>query len=116
MVRGKIWGEFNGRYHEIEIEECDAIVAIGIKDKDDKIGLQSSALGSGLTAEDFVVSVADAVVHVVSDRGESPKEKRDLVCLLADEVNRMAKEPRSRIEEMLEKLERFLNESGIHEL
>ena len=92
MVRGKIWGELDRKYREIEIEECDAIVAIGIKDKDDKIGLQLSALGSGLTAEDFVVSVADAVVHVVSDRGESPKEKRDLVCLLADEVNRMAKE------------------------
>ena len=116
MVKGRIWGKLDGKYREIEIEECDAIVAIGIKDKDDKIGLQSSALGSGLTAEDFVVSVADAVVHVVSNRGESPKEKRDLVCLLADEVNRMAKEPRQRIEEMLEKLERFLNESGIHEL
>ena len=74
MVKGRIWGKLDGKYREIEIEECDAIVAIGIKDKDDKIGLQSSALGSGLTAGDFVVSVADAVVHVVSDRGESPKE------------------------------------------
>ena len=88
MVKGRIWGTVCGEYNEIEIDECDAIVAIGIKDKDDKIGLQSSALGSGLTAEDFVVSVADAVVRVVSDRGESPKEKRDLVCLLADEVSR----------------------------
>lgn len=88
MVKGRIWGTVCGEYHELEIDECDVITAIGLKDKDDKIGLQSSALGSGLTAEDFVVSVADAVVRVVSDRGESPKEKRDLVRLLANEINR----------------------------
>lgn len=88
MVKGRIWGTVCGKYREIEIEECDAIVAIGIKDKDDKIGLQSSAMGSGLTAEDFVVSVADAVVHEVSNLGESPKEKWDLVRLLANEINR----------------------------
>lgn len=88
MVKGRIWGTVCGKYREIEIEECDAIVAIGIKDKDDKIGLQSSTMGSGLTAEDFVVSVADAVVHEVSNLGESPKEKRDLVRLLANEINR----------------------------
>lgn len=88
MVKGRIWGTVCGKYREIEIEECDAIVAIGIKDKDDKIGLQSSAMGSGLTAEDFVVSVADAVVHEVSNLGEPPKEKWDLVRLLANEINR----------------------------
>lgn len=88
MVKGRIWGTVCGKYREIEIKECDAIVAIGIKDKDDKIGLQSSAMGSGLTAEDFVVSVADAVVHEVSNLGESPKEKWDLVRLLANEINR----------------------------
>ena len=88
MVKGRIWGTVCGKCREIEIEECDAIVAIGIKDKDDKIGLQSSAMGSGLTAEDFVVSVADAVVHEVSNLGESPKEKWDLVRLLANEINR----------------------------
>ena len=88
MVKGRIWGTVCGKYREIEIEECDAIVAIGIKDKDDKIGLQSSAMGSGLTAEDFVVSVADAVVHEVSNLGESPKEKWNLVRLLANEINR----------------------------
>lgn len=88
MVKGRIWGTVCGKYREIEIEECDAIVAIGIKDKDDKIGLQSSAMGSGLTAEDFVVSVAGGVVQLVLDQGNSPEEKRDLVRLLANEINR----------------------------
>lgn len=49
MVKGKIWGEFNGEYHEIEIEECNVIVAIGLKNKGDMIGSQVSSLGGGLT-------------------------------------------------------------------
>lgn len=92
MVKGRIWGTVCGKYREIEIEECDAIVAIGIKDKDDKIGLQSSALGNGLTAEDFVVSVADAVVQAVSNRGRSSEEEKALLRLLANEINRLTKE------------------------
>lgn len=91
MAKGRIWGTVCGKYREIEIEECDAIVAIGIKDKGDKIGLQSSALGGELTAEDFVVSVADAVVQAVSNWGESPEEEKVLLHLLANEINRLTK-------------------------
>lgn len=29
MVKGRIWGTVCGEYNEIEIDECDAIVAIG---------------------------------------------------------------------------------------
>ena len=51
MVKGKIWGTVCGKYHEIEIEECDVIVAIGMKapDEDGAIGTQATSLGYGLT-------------------------------------------------------------------
>ena len=90
MVKGKIWGELNGEYHEIEIEECDVIVAIGMKvpDEDGAIGTQAASLGYGLTIGDFVTSVAGGAVRVVLDQGNSPEEKRDLVRLLANEINR----------------------------
>ena len=90
MVKGKIWGTVCGEYHEIEIDECDVIVAIGLKapDEDDRIGTQATALGYGLTRGDFVTSVAGGAVQLVLDQGNSPEEKRNLVRLLANEINR----------------------------
>lgn len=90
MIKGRIWGTVCGEYREIEIEECDVIVAIGLKapDEDDRIGTQATALGYGLTTGDFVTSVAGGAVQLVLDQGDSPEEKRDLVRLLANEINR----------------------------
>ena len=90
MVRGKIWGTVCGEYHEIEIEECDVIVAIGMKvpDEDGAIGTQSTSLGYGLTIGDFVTSVAGGAAQVILDLGDSPEEKRNLARLLASEINR----------------------------
>lgn len=90
MVKGRIWGTVCGEYDEMEIDECDVIVAIGLKapDEDDRIGTQATALGYGLTTGDFVTSVAGDAVQLVLDQGDSPEEKRDLVRLLANEINR----------------------------
>lgn len=88
MVKGKIWGTVCGEYREIEIDECDVIVAIGLKDKDDRIGSQLISFGGGLTTEDLVSSIADGAVRAVQEIGESPKEKKVLVCKLANEINR----------------------------
>lgn len=90
MVKGRIWGTVCGEYREIEIEERDVIVAFGFKvpDKDDTIESQAVSLGYGLTIGDFVTSVAGGAAQVILDLGDSPEEKRDLVCLLADEVSR----------------------------
>lgn len=72
----------------MEIEECDVIVVIGLKDKDDRIGSQLISFGGGLTTEDLVSSIADGAVRAVQEIGESPKEKKVLVCKLANEINR----------------------------
>lgn len=90
MVKGKIWGTVCGEYDEIEIDECDVIVAIGLKvpDEDDRVDTQATALGYGLTTGDFVTSVAGGAVRLVLDQGDSPEEKKDLVLLLANEINR----------------------------
>lgn len=88
MVKGKIWGTVCGEYREIEVDECDVIVAIGLKDKDDRIGSQLISFGGGLTTEDLVSSIADGAVRAVQEIGESPKEKKVLVCKLANEINR----------------------------
>lgn len=90
MVKGRIWGTVCGEYREIEIDECDVIVAIGLKipDEDDRIGTQATALGYGLTTGDFVTSVAGGAVQLVLDQGDSPEVKRALVRLLANEINR----------------------------
>ena len=115
MVKGKIWGELNGEYHEIEIEECDVIVAIGMKvpDEDGAIGTQAASLGYGLTIGDFVTSVAGGAAQVVLDTGDSPEEKKAMLCLLADEINRLTRESRPGINEILKMI---FKESGIHEL
>lgn len=90
MVKGRIWGTVCGEYNEIEIDECDAIAAIGLKasDEDDRIDAQATTLGYGLTTGDFVASVAGGAVRLVLDQGDSPEEKRALVRLLANEINR----------------------------
>ena len=104
MVKGKIWGEFNGEYHEIEIEECDVIVAIGMKvpDEDGAIGTQAASLGYGLTIGDFVTSVAGGAAQVVLDTGDSPEEKKAALCLLADEINRLTRKSGPSVDELLE--------------
>lgn len=90
MVKGRIWGELDGEICNRDLKECDVIVAIGLKapDEDDRIGTQATALGYGLTTGDFVTSVAGGAVQLVLDQGDSPEEKRDLVRLLANEINR----------------------------
>ncbi len=90
MVKGRIWGTVCGEYREIEIDECDVIVAIGLKipDEDGMIDSQATALGYGLTTGDFVTSVAGGAVQLVLDQGDSPEVKRALVRLLANEINR----------------------------
>lgn len=116
MVKGKIWGTVCGEYREIEIDECDVIVAIGLKDKGDRIGSQLISFGGGLTTEDLVSSIADGAVRAVQEIGESPEEKKVLVRLFLRKIDEYTKESSPSFEEMMEKLERFLNESGIHEL
>ena len=103
MVRGKIWGTVCGEYHEIEIEECDVIVAIGMEvpDEDGAIGTQATSLGYGLTMGDFVTSVAGGAARMVLDQGDSPEEKKALLCLLADEINRLTRESRPSLDEYL---------------
>lgn len=90
MVKGRIWGTVCGEYREIEIDECDVIVAIGLKipDEDGMIDSQATALGYGPTTGDFVTSVAGGAVQLVLDQGDSPEVKRALVRLLANEINR----------------------------
>lgn len=90
MVKGRIWGTVCGEYDEIEIDECDVIVAIGLKvpDEDDRVDAQATAVGYGLTTGVFVASVAGGAVRLVLDQGDSPEEKKDLVLLLANEINR----------------------------
>ena len=90
MVKGRIWGTVFDEYYEMEIEECDVIMAIGLKvpDKNGMVESQATALGYGLTRGDLVTSVAGGAVQLVLNQGESPEEKRDLVRLLANEINR----------------------------
>lgn len=90
MIKGRIWGTVCGEYREIEIEEHDVIVAFGFKvpDGDGAIGTQVTPLGYGLTIGDFVTSVAGGAAQVILDLGDSPEEKRNLVRLLASEINR----------------------------
>ena len=102
MVREKIWGEFNGRYHEIEIEECDVIAVIGLKNKGDMIGSQVSSLGGGLATEDCALSVADGVDRVIQAVEVYPEEKKVLLRLLADGINRLTKELSPSVDELLE--------------
>ena len=92
MARGKIQGEVWGEQLEHEIEECDVVVAFGIKDLEDKMDVQVRALGYGLTIRDFVTSVAGGAAQVVLDTGDSPEEKKAALCLLADEINRLTRE------------------------
>lgn len=78
MVKGRIWGTVCGEYREIEIDECDVIVAIGLKipDEDGMIDSQATALGYGLTTGDFVTSVAGGAVQLVLDQGDSPRGEK----------------------------------------
>lgn len=103
MVKGKICGMVCGEYHEMEIEECDVIVAIGMKvpDEDGAIGTQAASLGYGLTIGDFVTSVAGGAAQVILDLGDSPEEKKAVLCLLADEINRLTKKARPSLDEYL---------------
>ena len=88
MVKGKIWGTVCGEYDEIEIDECDVIVAIGLKvpDEEGMIDTQAAALGYGLTIGDFVTSVARDAVRLALDQGDSPEEKRTVLALLMKEI------------------------------
>ena len=86
MVRGKIWGTVCGEYHEIEIEECDVIVAFGIKDLEDKMDVQVRALGYGLTNRAFISAIASCVVQLVLDQADSSEEKRTVLALLMKEI------------------------------
>lgn len=90
MVKGRIQGTVCGEYDEIEIDEYDVIVAIGLKvpDEEGMIDTQAAVLGYGLTTGDFVASVAGCAVRLVLDQGDSPEEKRALARLLANEINR----------------------------
>lgn len=102
MVKGKICGTVCGEYHEIEIEECDVVVAFGIKDLGDKMGVQVSALGYGLTNRAFVSAIARCVVQLVLDQTDSPMEEKDLLRLLADEINRLTRKSGPSVDELLE--------------
>ncbi len=104
MVKGKIWGTVCGEYDEIEIDECDVIVAIGLKvpDEDDRVDAQATALGYGLTTGDFVTSVAGGAVRLVLDQADSPMEGKDLLRLLADEINRLTRKSGPSVDELLE--------------
>ena len=50
---------------------------------------------------------------MVLDTGDSPEEKKAMLCLLADEINRLTRESRPGINEILKMI---FKESGIHEL
>lgn len=103
MVKGRIWGTVCGEYDEIEIDECDVIVAFGFKvpGGDGAIGTQAASLGYGLTVGDFVTSVVGGAAQVVLDTGDSPEEKKAVLCLLADEINRLTKKARPSLDEYL---------------
>ena len=88
MARGKIQGEVWGEQLEHEIEECDVVVAFGINDLEDEMDVQVRALGYGLTNRAFISAIASCVVLLVLDQADSSEEKRDLVRLLANEINR----------------------------
>lgn len=103
MVKGRIWGTVCGEYREIEIDECDVIVAFGFKVPDkDGIGTQAVSLGYGLTIGDFVTSVAGGAAQVILDLGDSPMEGKDLLRLLADEINRLTRKSGPSVDELLE--------------
>lgn len=104
MVKGRIWGTVCGEYYEMEIEECDVIVASGFKvpDKDDIIESQAVSLGYGLTSADFVSAIAGSAVRIALDHGDSPEEKKALLRLLADEINRLTRKSGPSVDELLE--------------
>lgn len=102
MARGKIQGEVWGEQLEHEIEECDVVVAFGIKDLGDKMDVQVSALGYGLTNRAFVSAIASCVVQLVLDQTDSPMEEKDLLRLLADEINRLTRKSGPSVDELLE--------------
>ena len=104
MVKGKIWGTVCGEYREIEIDECDVIVVFGFKvpDGDGAIDTQAASLGYGLTVGDFVTSVVGGAVRLVLDQADSPMEGKDLLRLLADEINRLTRKSGPSVDEILE--------------
>lgn len=102
MVKGRIWGTVCGEYDEIEIDECDVIVAFGIKDLEDKMDVQVRALGYGLTNRVFISAIASCVVQLVLDQADSPMEGKDLLRLLADEINRLTRKSGPSVDELLE--------------
>lgn len=86
MARGKIQGEVWGEQLEHEIEECDVVVAFGIKDLEDKMDVQVRALGYGLTNRVFISAIASCVVQLVLDQADSSEEKRTVLALLMKEI------------------------------
>lgn len=102
MVRGKIQGEVWGEQLEHEIEECDVVVAFGLRDLKDKMDVQVKALGYGLTNRAFISAIANCVVLLVLDRADSPMEEKDLLRLLADEINRLTRKSGPSVDELLE--------------
>ena len=102
MARGKIQGEVWGEQLEHEIEECDVVVAFGIKDLEDKMDVQVRALGYGLTNRVFISAIASCVVQLVLDQADSPMEGKDLLRLLADEINRLTRKSGPSVGELLE--------------
>ena len=102
MARGKIQGEVWGEQLEHEIEECDVVVAFGIKDLEDEMDVQVRALGYGLTNRVFISAIASCVVLLVLDQADSPMEEKDLLRLLADEINRLTRKSGPSFDEILE--------------
>ena len=104
MARGKIQGEVWGEQLEHEIEECDVVVAFGIKDLKDKIDVQVQALGYGLTNRVFISAIASCVVQLVLGQADSPMEEKDSLRLLADEINRLTRKSGPSFDELLERI------------
>lgn len=116
MVKGKIWGTVCGEYREIEIDECDVIVAFGMNkcDGGKSIAAQIASMGYGLSRAEICSSIARCAVDAVKNLGESPEEKKALVRLFLRKIDEYTKESspsfEEMMEEMMEKLERFLRE------
>lgn len=118
MVKGRIWGELDGEIYNRDLKECDVIVAFGMNkcDGGKSIAAQIASMGYGLSRAEICSSIARCAVDAVKNLGESPEEKKALVRLFLRKIDEYTKESSPSFEEMMEKLERFLNESGIHEL
>ena len=116
MVKGRIWGELDGEICNRDLKECDAIIAFGMNkcDGGETIEAQIASLGYGLSRAEICSSIARCAVDAVKNLGESPEEKKALVRLFLRKIDEYTKESspsfEEMMEEMMEKLERFLRE------